>query len=238
MSEKENLSEEIPEDLFDIDDIGDFMPAEMSDIVPSVIPSGEPEIPEGMVGFNYDTSQGDIFADALKNLAEGGNKKPKNNSYLYPDVSLNGGKGIKLYNEQELQEAFEDFIHEGEEDNEEKDPCYIEINEDSVLFFSDWVYDAILNKTIQEMEENMKFSLAEFIEQGKRAFDRNISLNELDERTFRQIIKYFRNALYKSRHKKSSRYIRKFHTIFVNEFERLVYELIKDERFLSDPADD
>ncbi|MFN8672435.1 MAG: hypothetical protein U0457_10215 [Candidatus Sericytochromatia bacterium] len=208
----EELEEDILDDLFDTEDLE------------------ENDNPESKLKDNHaEIDFGDFFGEISNPLPA--------NSFLFPNYSR--PNELKKIDDDEVLSAYEDFIAEdNEEDNNLLEDSYIDVNEENVLFFNPWIYDAILNKTIQEMENDLKFDLSEFIHEGTRNKNAYISLTELDEKTFRRIIKYFRLALYKSRKKKLSRYVKKYHAIFVDEFERLIYVLMEDQRFLNDPADD
>ncbi|MEK7435096.1 MAG: hypothetical protein AABZ74_18340 [Cyanobacteriota bacterium] len=219
-------NEDIPEDLFDTDDLEEDEILNKEKII-------EPDISINTEKFENSSADSSFFDDVF----DLDNSQEENNSFFYPN--LQKPPEVKPYDDDELLDAYKDFISDKNDNDEEVfENCYIEINEENVLFFPEWIYDAMLNKTVQLMEDELKFDLAEFVEEGKRSKAGFISLNELDEKTYRRVIKYFRQAMYHSRKKKLSTYVRKYHAIFVREFERLVYEVIKDERFLNNPADD
>lgn len=149
--------------------------------------------------------------------------------------------------EKELEHFLEeDFFDNDEFDEEEhetsesllgKTENFIEISEEVSISFSPWAYDAIINKTVKEMEDDLKWDLVEFISDSKRGSLGYLLLTDLDERTYRRIIKYIRHAFYRSRPRQADMYLKKFHAIFVNEFHNLIIELLKDERFLKNPSD-
>lgn len=132
---------------------------------------------------------------------------------------------------------FDEQDHETSESLLKKTENFIEISEEVSLSFSPWAYDAIINKTVKEMEDELKWDLVEFMTDASRGSLGYLLLTDLDEKTFRRIIKYIRQAFYRSRPRQSDMYLKKFHAIFVNEFHNLIIELLKDERFLKNPAD-
>lgn len=165
------------------------------------------------------------------------------------DLGANSLSPIKT--SEEIEKELEHFLEEDFFDNDEfdeeehetsesllgKTENFIEISEEVSISFSPWAYDAIINKTVKEMEDDLKWDLVEFISDSKRGSLGYLLLTDLDERTYRRIIKYIRHAFYRSRPRQSDMYLKKFHAIFVNEFHNLIIELLKDERFLKNPSD-
>ena len=62
---------------------------------------------------------------------------------------------------------------------------FIEINAETVIHFQDWIYDAILNRTIKEFEDNLLIEFVDFANIGKREINGYISLLELDYISFK-----------------------------------------------------
>ena len=110
---------------------------------------------------------------------------------------------------------------------------FIEINEELVIHFEDWIYDAILNRTIKELEEDNLVDFAEFLKMGKRGANEYLSLLFLEVDSYKLLFRYFRRALSKSQQKRTGVYSKKAHNTFIIEFKDLIFLLYKDERFQS-----
>lgn len=167
------------------------------------------------------------------------------------ELNLGADSLSPIKTSEEIEKELEHFLEEDFFDNDEfdeeehetsesllgKTENFIEISEEVSISFSPWTYDAIINKTVKEMEDDLKWDLVEFISDAKRGSLGYLLLTDLDERTYRRIIKYIRHAFYRSRPRQADMYLKKFHAIFVNEFHNLIIELLKDERFLKNPSD-
>lgn len=167
------------------------------------------------------------------------------------ELDLGADSLTPIKTSEEIEKELEHFLEEDFFDNDEfdeeehetsesllgKTENFIEISEEVSISFSPWTYDAIINKTVKEMEDDLKWDLVEFISDAKRGSLGYLLLTDLDERTYRRIIKYIRHAFYRSRPRQADMYLKKFHAIFVNEFHNLIIELLKDERFLKNPSD-
>jgi hypothetical protein len=108
---------------------------------------------------------------------------------------------------------------------------FIEINDIFVIHFEEWIYDAILNRTIKEFEDDNLLDFADFFNSGKREQNGYLSLFELDKNSFKKVARYMRRAYYKSQPRRTGLYSRKAHQLYLKEFKDFIGLLYKDDRY-------
>lgn len=142
-------------------------------------------------------------------------------------------------NENSLESSMQNFIeHEEEyydENSYEEDDFeienYIEVNEDIVMKFNDWMYDAIINKTLKELQIEYEHDLIDILTEAKRDSNGFLSLLHLESKEYRLICRYMERA-YRNSYKQEKRvYIRKAHNQFLREFKNLIDVMVRDERY-------
>jgi hypothetical protein len=108
---------------------------------------------------------------------------------------------------------------------------FIEINDGLVIHFEDWIYDAIINRTLKEFEDKMLLDFVDFINYGRRETTGYLSLMDLDSASYKIFCRNIRKAYNKSQPRKTGLYSRKAHNQFLRDFKNLIYYLYKDDRF-------
>lgn len=135
-------------------------------------------------------------------------------------------------NSQELTE--EDIEYQQDEyyeDDYEDIENYIEIDEDNIITFSDWVYDAIINKTLKEVELNYDYEFIELLNNAKRGADGFLNLSYLESRDYRILCRYISKAYKNSYYQEKRIYTRKAHNQFLKIMQNLIDTMVKDERY-------
>lgn len=141
------------------------------------------------------------------------------------DINTLTESGEEVY----LEEQYDQEYYE--EDDYEEIENYIEIDEDHVFTFSDWVYDAIINKTLKEVELNYDYEFIELLNDAKRGANGFLSLSHLESRDFRVLWRYMTKA-YKNSYTQEKRiYTRKAHNQFLKIMHNLMDEMVKDPRY-------
>jgi hypothetical protein len=107
---------------------------------------------------------------------------------------------------------------------------YIEINLELTIYFEDWVYDGILNRTLQVLENEHMTDFVEFITEGKREEKGCLILTYLDFQAYKTLSRSIVQAYNNSRNRKTGVYNRKTHNLFLKSFNELTLALYKDER--------
>lgn len=118
-----------------------------------------------------------------------------------------------------------------EEEQEEEFENYIEINEYVTKYYNDWMYDAIINKTLKEAEEEADYDLIELLLESKRESAGFLGILHLENKEFRLLCRYMDRA-YKNSYEQAKRiYIRKAHNQFLREFKELLEYMVRDDRY-------
>ena len=114
---------------------------------------------------------------------------------------------------------------------EEEYENYIEINEETLFPFNDWVYDTILNRTLKELTEENLVDLMELIQEGKREANGYLSLVYLEKREFKLLYRNMTRAYNRSIQAIRKTYLRKANNRLLREFKLLIDSFVKDDRF-------
>ncbi|MBC7474976.1 MAG: hypothetical protein H7263_11840 [Candidatus Sericytochromatia bacterium] len=114
---------------------------------------------------------------------------------------------------------------------EEEYENYIDIDDQKVLRFNDWIYDTIINRTIKELEDSELLDLIEFVNEAKRGADGFLILSQLEKREYKILCRHIRRAYNKSLDIRRKLYSRKAANQLLRDFKNLISELIRDERF-------
>ncbi len=107
---------------------------------------------------------------------------------------------------------------------------YFEINEETNIFLTDWIYDSIINRTMVELENNNLEDLSELFSEAKREANGFLSLLGLDTSNYIIAARNVRRAYEKSQYRRGL-YSRKAHNKFLKEYKNLISALIKDDRY-------
>lgn len=147
------------------------------------------------------------------------------------------------YQEQPHQEEYPEEYSEEQyvsESNEQYDlyeeefeeiENYVEINEEVTLSFNEWMYDAIINKTLKEAELDYAHDLIDLLNESKRDASGFLSLIHLESKDYRLLSRYMSKALKNSANQEKRVYIRKAHNQFLREFQELINVMVRDERY-------
>lgn len=105
---------------------------------------------------------------------------------------------------------------------------FIEINENLILYFEDWLYDAIINKLFKYIEDKEDFTFYDLIFDAKRENNSFLSIKDLDIKDFH----YFRNLLRDSVEKRERMFfVKEKQIIFMKECRKLLESFYEDDRF-------
>jgi len=110
----------------------------------------------------------------------------------------------------------------------------IEISENHRVIVSDWVYDAIINRTISEIRVSEQPELFEYLQRCRRENGEMLSFNYFDAEEYKIVTGFFRQAYNRSKEEQIVNkriFRRKYYHQFLREYNDLMYQLIKDERF-------
>lgn len=145
-------------------------------------------------------------------------------------------------NELDLGSSLQDFIT-NEEEYYEPEPeyyedndfieveNYIEVNEDTLINFNDWMYDAIINKTLIESQKDYNHDISDLLIESKRDSNGFLSLIHLESREYRYICRYMEKAYNYSYSQEKRVYIRTAHNQFLKSFRELINTMVRDERY-------
>ena len=118
-----------------------------------------------------------------------------------------------------------------EADYPEEVENYIQINEGVTVSFNNWMYDAIINKTLKEAENDCYYDLIDLLNESKRDSSGFLSLLHLQIREFRMMCRYMNKAYKKSDGQEKRVYIRRAHNQFLRQFQDLWELMTRDERY-------
>jgi len=132
---------------------------------------------------------------------------------------------FKEENSQEELENSNQYVEEIDIDN------YVEINENATMIFNDWMYDAIINKTVKEAEDEHAYDLIDLLNESRRDSVGFLSLLHLERQDFRMLYRCLNKAYKKSYEQEKRVYIRKAHNQFLKRFQELIELITRDERY-------
>jgi hypothetical protein len=105
---------------------------------------------------------------------------------------------------------------------------FIEINENSIFYFEDWIYDAIINKLLKNIEEKKDFTFYDLIYDAKRENISFISIKDLDIKNFHDFYKLLKDTLMK---REKNFFTREKQNIFMKKCRELLESFYNDDRF-------
>ncbi|GIW21726.1 MAG: hypothetical protein KatS3mg068_0733 [Candidatus Sericytochromatia bacterium] len=105
---------------------------------------------------------------------------------------------------------------------------FIELNENTIFYFDNWIYDAIINKLIKYMEDKEDFKFYDIVFNAKRENNSFLSLKDLNISEFHYFFNLLRSAINK---KEKSFFVKEKKKEFFNKFDELLEAFYKDDRF-------
>lgn len=105
---------------------------------------------------------------------------------------------------------------------------FIELNENTILYFDDWIYSAIINKLFKYMEDKEDFKFYDLVFNAKRENNSFLSIKDLDVSDFHYFFKLLKEAINR---KEKNLFVKEKRIIFNNKFNELIESFYKDDRF-------